>query len=135
MGDFQKATSGLSTSDAARKSASAVLEVCAHSFQQALRRLDQCVMIDKVKDKGKAGTIVGMSLQNEHVFEHVEASALYLFAEMMVQGFASIQGIGALESSAKNGSLVDAKKSFVTAVSALQTWADDAGIAASLKGL
>lgn len=45
------------------------------------------------------------------------------------------QGIGALESSAKSGSLVDAKKSFVTAVSALQTWADDAGIAASLKGL
>ena len=46
-----------------------------------------------------------------------------------------MQGIGALESSAKNGSLVDAKRSFVTAVSALQTWADDAGIAASLKGL
>ncbi|CAL8464734.1 g4269 [Coccomyxa elongata] len=70
VGDFQKATSGLSTSEAAKRSATAVFE-----------------------------------------------------------------GIGALESSAKNGSLVDAKRSFVTAVSALQTWADDAGIAASLKGL
>ena len=45
------------------------------------------------------------------------------------------QGIGALESSAKSGSLQEAKKSFVTAVSALQTWAESAGIAASLKGL
>ena len=49
--------------------------------------------------------------------------------------FLTLQGIGALENSAKSGSLVDAKRSFVTAVSALQTWADDAGIAASLKGL
>ncbi|EIE22928.1 hypothetical protein COCSUDRAFT_53704 [Coccomyxa subellipsoidea C-169] len=70
VGEFQRATSGLSTSDAAKKSANAVFE-----------------------------------------------------------------GIGALENSAKSGSLVDAKRSFVTAVSALQTWADDAGIAASLKGL
>ena len=45
------------------------------------------------------------------------------------------QGIGALESSAKSGSVEEAKKSFVTAVSALQTWAESAGIAASLKGL
>lgn len=48
---------------------------------------------------------------------------------------AGAQGIGALESSAKSGSLQEAKKSFVTAVSALQTWAESAGIAASLKGL
>ncbi|CAL5229247.1 g12535 [Coccomyxa viridis] len=48
---------------------------------------------------------------------------------------AIFQGIGALESSAKSGSLQEAKKNFVTAVSALQTWAESAGIAASLKGL
>jgi hypothetical protein len=46
-----------------------------------------------------------------------------------------LQGIGALESSAKSGSLQEAKKNFVTAVSALQTWAESAGIAPSLKGL
>ena len=46
-----------------------------------------------------------------------------------------LQGIGALESSAKSGSLQEAKKNFVTAVSALQTWAESAGIDASLKGL
>ena len=51
------------------------------------------------------------------------------------EGVRLVQGIGALESSAKSGSVEEAKKSFVTAVSALQTWAESAGIAASLKGL
>ena len=45
------------------------------------------------------------------------------------------QGINMLGENAKSGALEDAKRSFVTSVSALQSWAESAGIAGELKGL
>jgi len=45
------------------------------------------------------------------------------------------QGINQLGENAKSGALEDAKRSFVTSVSALQSWAETAGIAGELKGL
>ena len=45
------------------------------------------------------------------------------------------QGINELGENAKSGALEDAKRSFVTSVSALQSWAETAGIAGELKGL
>lgn len=45
------------------------------------------------------------------------------------------KGIAALETSSKAGDLQSAKKSFVSTVSAFGSWADEAGISASLKGL
>lgn len=47
----------------------------------------------------------------------------------------SRQGINQLGENAKSGALEDAKRSFVTSVSALQSWAETAGIAGELKGL
>ncbi|KAK9823778.1 hypothetical protein WJX72_005437 [[Myrmecia] bisecta] len=46
-----------------------------------------------------------------------------------------LKGISALEASARAGSLADSKRNFVSTVSALQTWANAAGIAGSIKGL
>lgn len=43
--------------------------------------------------------------------------------------------LGSLESSAKQGSLSEAKKSFVASVTAFKGWASDVGVASSLKGL
>ncbi|KAK9832099.1 hypothetical protein WJX81_006978 [Elliptochloris bilobata] len=48
---------------------------------------------------------------------------------------AVLQGINRLGENAKSGALEDAKRSFVTSVSALQSWAETAGIAGELKGL
>lgn len=51
-------------------------------------------------------------------------------------GVASVVGaLAALEASAKKGALPAAKSDFVGAVTALQGWARDAGVAGSLKGL
>ena len=50
-------------------------------------------------------------------------------------GAPGAQGINMLGENAKSGALEDAKRSFVTSVSALQSWAESAGIAGELKGL
>jgi len=46
-----------------------------------------------------------------------------------------LSGLGSLRSSASQGDLKATKRQYVAVVSALQSWASSAGVAASLKGL
>jgi hypothetical protein len=62
-------------------------------------------------------------------------SSLSTTEEAKKSAVAVLDGIASLEVSAKQGAADDAKLHFVEAVSALQVWATDAGIADSIKGL
>lgn len=69
------------------------------------------------------------------------AADLQEAAESLSQGAAKASAarmvgqLSELKDAANKGSLADAKKGYVALVGALQGWASDAGIAASLKGL
>ena len=150
MGEFQRASTGLSTNDEAKRSANAIFQVC-----PSYKYSDKCISNQPwaMPQSSQAAAqhssinamhIVGLAFQHG-VSEQVRPVNITLHSHNLtsyvvggrqdLEGVRLAQGIGDLESSAKSGSLQEAKKSFVTAVSALQTWAESAGIAASLKGL
>ena len=154
--EFQRASTGLSTNDEAKKSANAIFQVCS-SYKISNKLTSTSAMRGA---KSALAAAQHSSLNHLHIaglaFLHAcihDQSSQQLQLRVSItahshnlnsfryggrqgsEGVRLVQGIGALESSAKSGSVEEAKKSFVTAVSALQTWAESAGIAASLKGL